>query len=187
MLDYIMDNYIWFIVIGVVLVMALIGYIADKTDFGRNRVEKEKKVKKVKENIKPEKIEVDAKGISELTDEVSKKDSILPKQDTEENATKQLDEVKIEEPKQVANEDLYAPLGDDKVEDNMNNTIDSSLYAPLTSNENKVENDLANGDNLQKNDAVTEADKITDIPDKEELENKQEPTNVESEEDIWKF
>lgn len=42
MLDYIMDNYIWFIVIGVVLVMALIGYIADKTDFGRNRVEKKK-------------------------------------------------------------------------------------------------------------------------------------------------
>ena len=34
-MDFIVDNYIWFIVIGVVILMAVIGYIADKTDFGR--------------------------------------------------------------------------------------------------------------------------------------------------------
>ena len=34
-MDFIMDNYVWFIVIGVIIIMAIIGYIADKTDFGR--------------------------------------------------------------------------------------------------------------------------------------------------------
>ncbi|NLM63121.1 MAG: hypothetical protein GX190_02235, partial [Mollicutes bacterium] len=43
-MDFIYDNYVWFIVVGVILVMALIGYIAEKTDFGRKQFEK--KVKK---------------------------------------------------------------------------------------------------------------------------------------------
>lgn len=50
-MDFIAENYIWFIVGGVVLLMALIGFIAEKTNFGRREFEKkvkEPKVKKVK-------------------------------------------------------------------------------------------------------------------------------------------
>lgn len=42
-MDFIVDNYFWFIVGGVVILMIIIGYIAEKTDFGRKPF-KEKKV-----------------------------------------------------------------------------------------------------------------------------------------------
>ena len=60
-MDFIVDNYVWFIVVGIIILMAVIGYIADKTDFGRKgkdedtkekKVEKPKKEKKVKEKKK---------------------------------------------------------------------------------------------------------------------------------------
>ena len=50
-MDFIVDNYVWFIVVGIIILMAVIGYIADKTDFGRKGKEeatKEKKVEKPK-------------------------------------------------------------------------------------------------------------------------------------------
>ena len=36
-MEFIMDNYIWFIVGGIVILMAVIGYFADKSDFGRKK------------------------------------------------------------------------------------------------------------------------------------------------------
>lgn len=45
-MDFLSEYYLWFLVGGIILVMALIGYIADKTDFGRKEVTpKQKKVK----------------------------------------------------------------------------------------------------------------------------------------------
>ena len=32
-MDFIINNYIWIIVISIILIMALIGYLAEKTDF----------------------------------------------------------------------------------------------------------------------------------------------------------
>lgn len=41
------ENYVWMIVIGVVALMTVIGYIADKKDFGKKEKQpKEKKSKK---------------------------------------------------------------------------------------------------------------------------------------------
>lgn len=34
-MDFISEYYLWFVIGGIILVMAVIGYIADKTDFGR--------------------------------------------------------------------------------------------------------------------------------------------------------
>lgn len=51
-MDFVIENYIWFLIIGVVLVMALIGYIAEKTDFVKEKEPKEKKQKKSKKNVK---------------------------------------------------------------------------------------------------------------------------------------
>ena len=44
-MDFVIENYIWFLIIGVVLVMASIGYIAEKTDFVKEKEPKEKKQK----------------------------------------------------------------------------------------------------------------------------------------------
>lgn len=48
-LNFVTENYIWIIIIGIVILMTIIGYIADKTDFGKESLKK-KKVKK-EENI----------------------------------------------------------------------------------------------------------------------------------------
>lgn len=45
-MKFINENYVWFIVGGVILLMALIGYVAERTDFGRKEAtKKEKKIK----------------------------------------------------------------------------------------------------------------------------------------------
>ena len=115
-MQFVIDNYIWFIIGGVVILMAIIGYIADKTDFGRNKEPKPEKVKKEKKEkvkeVKPEKIEVDAKGITDLTES-------------------------LKEVPGTMNEDLYEPLN--TVEPVLN-TVDASLYEPLpTMEQNQVD------------------------------------------------
>ena len=53
-LDFLYDNYIWIIIVGVILLMALIGFIAEKTNFGKEqfkKVEKKPKNKKGKKEI----------------------------------------------------------------------------------------------------------------------------------------
>ena len=55
-MDFMTENYIWFTVGGVVIIMALIGFVAEKTDFGRkNRQDKKEKVSK--KEVKEENIE----------------------------------------------------------------------------------------------------------------------------------
>lgn len=50
-MNFINENYVWLIIAGVVLLMAFIGYLAEKTDFGRKEKEvkpkKEKKIEKI--------------------------------------------------------------------------------------------------------------------------------------------
>lgn len=119
-MQFITDNYIWFIVGGIVILMTIIGYIADKTDFGRKNAErkeklpkeKKEKVKKEKPVKQAEKIEVDAKGIGELTQSMA---------ESFEEPEKQV-EVATEE-------DLYAPL--QPLEVPKEEPVDETLYAPL--------------------------------------------------------
>lgn len=54
-MDFIVDNYIWFIVGGVILIMTLIGYIADKTQFVENQKTKDREKKANQEKRKKEK------------------------------------------------------------------------------------------------------------------------------------
>ena len=67
-MQFIVDNYIWFIVGGVVLLMAIIGFFADRTDFGRK--EFQKRLKEPKEKNKDSKKETSKKGkVEEVTKE----------------------------------------------------------------------------------------------------------------------
>lgn len=47
-MDFIVENYLWFGIAGVVLLMALIGFLAEKTDFITGEVAKSEKPKKQK-------------------------------------------------------------------------------------------------------------------------------------------
>ena len=58
LLNFIVENYIWILIIGIVILMTIIGYIADKTEFGKNKPVKEKKEKVKKEKKKKEKDEI---------------------------------------------------------------------------------------------------------------------------------
>ena len=162
-MDFIADNYVWFIVIGIVILMAVIGYIADKTDFGRKTIdegtaEKPKKQKNVKSDKKESKIKVEPKGINELsqkaTDNVKKE-----KNDTKLN-TQDVTQV---EKKPVNNEN-----------------IDQSLFAPLTDNkpvEPIKEPEKSDNEELK---SIEPTKLENPIP-----ENASQP--VAEDEDIWKF
>ena len=45
-MDFVIDNYIIIIVVAVILIMALIGYLAEKTDFIHENKEKKRSQKK---------------------------------------------------------------------------------------------------------------------------------------------
>lgn len=106
-MEFFVDNWFWFLVGGIFILMTLIGYIAEKTDFGRKEMPKAEKVKKAKkEKKKPnEKQELtQALGNEEPKPEVQMSlatDSILeePVSRDSENNVKSI-------------EDLNAPFGD---------------------------------------------------------------------------
>lgn len=62
-MEFFQENYVWFIVGGIIILMAIIGYIADKNDFYREEVQKypkpikDKKEKKNKKEKKENKVE----------------------------------------------------------------------------------------------------------------------------------
>ena len=47
-MEFVMNNIMWFIFAGIILLMTMIGYYAEKTDFGRNVDDDNKKPKKEK-------------------------------------------------------------------------------------------------------------------------------------------
>lgn len=159
-MDFIIENYVWFIVAFVVIVMAIIGYFADKTDFGRKIEKKEKK----QNNKKNEKIKVEAKGINELTQNIveNNKDAVSTNQD--ENIVN-IDQIKEQE--------KLEPMPID------NENIDQSLFAPLTDTPSKE----------QTNDAVNSPVELKNIEptniNNEGINNNEK--NVSEDEDIWKF
>ena len=163
-MDFIVDNYVWFIVVGIIILMAVVGYIADKTDFGRKgkdedtkekKVEKPKKEKKVKE--KKEKIKVEAKGINELTQEVAENNKVDVQESNDLNVVEPVQNVQVN-----------------------NENIDQSLFAPLTDNVNEV---------IPQNNEVVENTELKNV-EPAKLENPIQENNnqtVAEDEDIWKF
>lgn len=172
-LNFINDNYIWIIIIALVLLMALIGYIAEQQGFGntKDKKKKEKPNKKIEEPIFEEMEEtVVEEPIEEVVEENPTQEEIseefVPEQ-TNEEETEELEP--SEEPAQEIEEDqedLYAPLGDKEFKSSNDLNID------------KVFNDVLDDVEETANEADIELPNLdtTDI-------------NLDSEddEDIWKF
>ena len=205
-MDFIANNYVWLIVVGIIILMAVIGYFADKTDFGRKvktektekNVEKiEKKKNKKEKNKKPNKIVVDAKGINELSKEVAEKNALVQ----ENNYLDNNNEVSFVPPATdnipTDNQQFSAPA--------VNEAVDQSLFAPLTDQNNTVVDgsqevkeptavagavsevieEEPENPNENQSEELKNIDSVT-LPENTE-DNKKNNDVVAEEEDIWKF
>ena len=109
MLDFINSNYIWLIIIAVVLLLALIGYIAEKNGFGKKLEKipekKEDTLEAIKESVLDEKTEEPIEEISENNIEETPNDEV---EEDSELTSEKVDNSNEEN----IDEDLYAPLGD---------------------------------------------------------------------------
>lgn len=205
-MDFIANNYVWLIVVGIIILMAVIGYFADKTDFGRKvktektekNVEKiEKKKNKKEKDKKPNKIVVDAKGINELSKEAAEKNALVQ----ENNSLDNNNEVSFVPPATdnipTDNQQFSAPT--------VNETVDQSLFAPLTDQNNavvdgnqevkeptavagavsEVVEEEPENPNENQSEELKNIDPVT-LPENTE-DNKKNNDVVAEEEDIWKF
>ena len=131
-MDFVVDNYLWFIIGGIVVLMIIIGYFAEKTNFGKQPLCKkksdnvEKEAKKVDEQPAEDVSEVEesvgleGKGINDILEQTNNTDL----EDTVSEEQEGLDEVIVDEPQQVQElpevalpeEDLNVPFGDVEVE-----------------------------------------------------------------------
>ena len=206
-MDFIANNYVWLIVVGIIILMAVIGYFADKTDFGRKvktektekNVEKiEKKKNKKEKDKKPNKIVVDAKGINELSKEVAEKNALVQ----ENNSLDNNNEVSFVPPATdnipTDNQQFSAPT--------VNEAVDQSLFVPLTDQNNavvdgnqevkeptavagavsEVVKEEPENPNENQSEELKNIDPVT-LPENTEDNKKNNDVVAEEEEDIWKF
>lgn len=135
-MDFIMNNYMWFLIGAIVIVMIIIGYIAEKTDFGHKEVKKvEKKSKKQEKELKKLKntnlklndvVYTENKENTEVLD-VDASNQLT--NNIEEDLTVPLSGVK-EEKLNIIEEDLTVPLNNKTIED---------LSVPLNASSNNQE------------------------------------------------
>lgn len=148
-MDFIVENYLWIIIFIIVILMAIVGYIAEKTDFIK-KSDKPKKEKIKKQQDQP--IVIEDKGIDELLEKNTK------------NSVEKQNNDFIQMPSNdVTNPIINEPITED------NTTIDESLFAPLESS-NSVNNEEINElnpievtkleDNESDNQVVTEEEDI---------------------------
>lgn len=125
-MNFFTDNYIWFICAGILVIMTIIGYIAEKTDFGHKEIVRKQKTDKKEKNKKM------AKEI---------KDSNLKLNEAIYNKNENIE---------IIEEDLTVPLNK-PVENIEKMTFEENLTVPLNSAASKVEEDLTVPLNYEKN------------------------------------
>lgn len=112
-MEFVVDNYLWFLIGGIVLLMIIIGYFAEKTNFGKLPLNnKKKQEEKTEEQATPEEPEI-------KLDEIGIADALAP----EENLNV-FDEVEEAVSDNNVGEDLNVPFGD--VEAPTSEELDSS-------------------------------------------------------------
>ncbi len=179
---FVQDNYVWFIVIGVLLVMAIIGYYADKTDFGRQDKVRQPKVKKSKKQKMKKEPEVDP-AIEEATSSNPSINDILgsftPTQEQSEETVEPVfhpieDTSSMDVPvEQEADDEEIEELEPVKLEESFEPNISEEQIEPVAPVE-PIQEDLYVG--LDGTPNVYS----TPIPEAKELAE-------ENDEDVWKF
>ena len=187
-LNFFGENYIWFIVGGIVLLMTIIGYIAEKTHFGKkpSQTKKvERKGQKVKkeadsatileeqmENIQTSKEALEELNVVDDQEEVKQEfdDVVHEEQTLEEEPMEDLDAIEIKEP--IVREDDSFESAKELV-GKIKEEIPEDLYAGLDGTPNAY----------KENDAVEELD--LELPNIDSLKDEIEEENADDE--IWRF
>lgn len=173
-MEFISDNLVWFIVGGIVILMTIIGFIAEKTDFGRKSFQKKEKVEKTpkEEKVKKEK----KKDKKEKNVNLETTEPIPVVQETTENVEpaiefedKQEDNISSSVITEPTLEELSVPLEDVK---------EPSVEPVVIEEELKEETEEKNEKfaNVQPEDLK--------LPELDTLEN---TNSIAEDDDIWKF
>jgi len=189
-IEFVTENYVWIIVAGIVLLMAVVGYIADKTDFGRNKIEKEPKTKKedTLEEIDNGEVKVDNNEI-EVEDKKEKKEKKKKEKKEKKKKEKVVEELPIiettietsdsENIEQTISENVdpgFTFQNTDNVTEQ--SQIDQSLFEPLPSMDSVFTEQPA-----EQNNGFISTEPVNVNLTSEENQN----STVEADEDIWKF
>lgn len=149
-IDFVSNNIVWFIVGGVVILMTIIGYLADKTDFARKKYrdkmlakESEKNEKKKNKKEKQEEEVVEAKIEEEQVNPVVEEQN---KQSLEALYNPVMEEPSNEVQTSDIPEELFAPINNNSV-DNDAEQIDASVTPDMPEvNASEVPGDIVNND-----------------------------------------
>lgn len=153
-MEFVMENYLWIAIGGIALLMIIIGYFAEKTDFGRKplRNKENKKVELTEEeslsNIEEETeglVEEDAVIEEDLNTPLTADEFQMPEdvvEESNETLIPDIEETELVEEDAVVEEDLNAPFGDLQV-DNKGEEIPEDVNTPI---EEQVEDDSAEDD-----------------------------------------
>lgn len=193
-MEFIMENYIWFIIGGIVILMTIIGYIADKTNFTK-REENKEKVKHSKKNkveIKDEMVEeeqvqetheinpiedfsMDDVEPAFVTDELETVEENLNNDDVEEVQKLENieDLVQNEEMNDITNEEVADETFEQPIEDTVE-PIEEDLYVGLDGTPNVYKETEEQDENLE-----------IELPSISSLDS--ELKEETDEDDVWKF
>ena len=166
-LEFINMNYIWLIIIAVIILLALVGYIADKQGFSNNLKNKSDKKKKID----------DSKDDDSKLLEIDKN---LKQEDKKINLDNE--NLNIENKEELTDDYDYS-LMEEELEE-----IDEPLIEDLPSID---ENNDLNSENIELDDDLNIDDDFNKVLD--DVENTSSsldvkiPNEVDDEEDIWKF
>lgn len=157
-LDFISVNYIWLLIIAVIILLAILGYIAEQNGFTENMKKTKKKNSKLNDLTST---------MSENIDENKKNDDI----DTNDDGFQPVKDVELEEELQL--------LEDVELEEELQSLEDAELEE-LDTNYN--ENNLNNNQDFNK-----VSKEVKDVKNKVNIESNEENSIELDEEDIWKF
>lgn len=118
-MDFIINNYLWFVIGGIALLMIIVGYFAEKTDFGKKPLSEKKPKEKVIEEPVEEKeeitVDVEPQEFNDIVGETAEEGLTIPLDEglteipTVEESQEELPEINLPE------EDLTVPFGDVEV------------------------------------------------------------------------
>lgn len=153
-MDFIVDNYLWFAIGGIAILMIIIGYFAEKTDFGRKPLRnKENKKEELPEenNLPVENMEVTEEVVEspameeDLSAPLTADEFQMPEdvvEDVNETLIPDVEETEQVEDTPIIEEDLNVPFGDPQT-DNGEQDVIEEIEEPIAE---QVEEDSSEDD-----------------------------------------
>ncbi len=178
---FIVENYLWFVIGLIVILMAVVGFVAEKTDFGRKPFSKKGKVAKDGKTAVENEVESILPEITAVPDETAEvgentQEDIPETEDVQtdifetENVQEEIPEEStnlFEMPEQTDFNEVEIQNLDNDTDTEEQEPVDKSLFEPLPSI-----------DEVSNNEDAEQTEEDIDVPSAET------PAN---EEDVWKF